>query len=89
MTKLPEEGEPLPPLLEAIQQLKYDPEQNTTEGIQYTLINSFNMKFFSNLKLFLYRIGSGTQGIWEFQFQTEEISICHCQLYGRSETEMR
>lgn len=32
MTKLPEEGEPLPPLLEAIQQLKYDPEENTTEG---------------------------------------------------------
>jgi len=37
MTKLPEEGEPLPPLLEAIQQLKYDPEQNTTEGIYSTL----------------------------------------------------
>lgn len=33
MTKLPEEGEPLPPLLEAIQQLKYDPEENTKEGM--------------------------------------------------------
>ncbi len=32
MKKLPEEGEPLPPLLEAFQQLKYDPEENTTEG---------------------------------------------------------
>ena len=34
MTKMPEEGEPLPPLLEAIQQLKWDTEENTAEGIQ-------------------------------------------------------
>ena len=32
MSKLPEENEELPPLLEAFQQLKYDPEQNTNEG---------------------------------------------------------
>lgn len=33
MKKLPEEGEPLPPLVEALQQLKYDPNENTTEGL--------------------------------------------------------
>lgn len=33
MSKMPEEGEPLPPLLEAFQQLKYDPEENTKEGL--------------------------------------------------------
>jgi hypothetical protein len=32
MTNTPAEGEPLPPLLEGIQQLKYDPEENTSEG---------------------------------------------------------
>lgn len=36
MKKLPEEGEPLPPLLEAFQQLKYDPEENTTEGLSFS-----------------------------------------------------
>lgn len=85
MTKLPEEGEPLPPLLEAIQQLKYDPEQNTTEGMQYSLMR----KKILIIKKKLYRIGSGSQGFWKFQFQTQEISICHCELYRRSETEMR
>ena len=35
MKTLPEEGEPLPPLLEAFQQLKYDPEENTTEGKKF------------------------------------------------------
>ena len=37
MQKLPEEGEPLPPLLEAIQQLKYDPNENTSEGFRLPL----------------------------------------------------
>lgn len=31
MTQVPENGE-LPPLLEGIQQLKYDPIENTAEG---------------------------------------------------------
>ena len=32
MKKMPEIGEPLSPLLEGFQQLKYDPEENTAEG---------------------------------------------------------
>ena len=32
MKQIPEEGEELPPLLEAFQQLKYDPEENTADG---------------------------------------------------------
>ena len=42
MKKMPEEGEPLPPLLEAFQQLKYDPDENSPLGIHsYSLIYSF------------------------------------------------
>ena len=45
MKKLPEEGEPLPPLLEAFQQLKYDPDENTTEG-NHDLFKLFVFTFF-------------------------------------------
>ena len=37
MKKVPEVGEPLPPMLEALQQLKYDPNENTTEGFKLQL----------------------------------------------------
>lgn len=32
MTKFPEEGEEMSPLMEGLQQLKYDPLENTPEG---------------------------------------------------------
>lgn len=32
MTKLPEDGSPLPPLFEGMQKLKYDEDLNTPEG---------------------------------------------------------
>ena len=42
MKKMPEEGEPLPPLLEAFQQIKYDPDENSPLCIHsYSLIYSF------------------------------------------------
>lgn len=37
MTKPPEPGDELHPLLEGIQQLKYDPEENTAEGLRLRL----------------------------------------------------
>ncbi|KAF4521026.1 hypothetical protein B566_EDAN002521 [Ephemera danica] len=47
MTKPLEEAGPLPPLLEGIQQLKYDPEENTTEELanNYKEDGNFNFKY--------------------------------------------
>lgn len=43
MTKSPEEGEELSPLMEGIQQLKYDSTENTPEGkVQSFDQTSFN-----------------------------------------------
>ena len=41
MQKLPEEGEPLPPLIEAFQQLKFDPNENTTEGLLHCNLGQY------------------------------------------------
>jgi len=61
MQKLPEEGEPLPPLLEAIQQLKYDPNENTSEelAISYKEDGNFNFK----LKKYRFAIANYTEGL--------------------------
>lgn len=48
MKKAPEPGEELHPLLEGIQQLKYDPAENTAEGlVMFTVL-----LFFCILRLF-------------------------------------
>lgn len=67
MSKLPEENEELPPLLEAFQQLKYDPEQNTNEGI-YLISLFLTFKFTPFIFVNVYRACSGTQRRWKFQF---------------------
>lgn len=44
MTQVPENGE-LPPLLEGIQQLKYDPIENTAEGKLCEKLSNFYHDF--------------------------------------------
>ncbi|XP_046447563.1 tetratricopeptide repeat protein 4-like [Daphnia pulex] len=61
MKKLPEEGEPLPPLLEAFQQLKYDPEENTTEDLALSYKDDGNFNF--KLKKYRFAIANYTEGL--------------------------
>lgn len=61
MKKLPEEGEPLPPLLEAFQQLKYDPDENTTEDLALAYKNDGNFNF--KLKKYRFAIANYTEGL--------------------------
>lgn len=61
MKKLPEEGEPLPPLVEALQQLKYDPNENTAEdlALSYKEDGNFNFK----MKKYRFAIANYTEGL--------------------------
>lgn len=61
MTQAPEEGEPLPPLLEGLQQLKYDPDENTPDELatSYKEDGNFNFK----VKKYRWAILNYTEGI--------------------------
>lgn len=55
MKKVPEAGEKLHPLMEGLQQLKYDPNENTPEGC---LLNH-DYTFFFNSDNLIFRTSSG------------------------------
>jgi len=61
MKKVPEVGEPLPPMLEALQQLKYDPNENTTEDLAVSYKDDGNFNF--KLKKYRFAIANYTEGL--------------------------
>ncbi|XP_046979522.1 DNA polymerase interacting tetratricopeptide repeat-containing, protein of 47 kDa [Schistocerca americana] len=61
MTKPPEEGQPLSPLLEGIQQLKYDESENTPEELAATYKEDGNFNF--KCKKYRVAIISYTEGL--------------------------
>lgn len=70
MKKPPEEGDELHPLLEGIQQLKYDPAENTEEGLAETYKQDGN--FYIKHKKYRMAIYSYTEGLNK-TFNNEEL----------------
>lgn len=70
MKKAPEVGEELHPMLEGLQQLKYDPNENTEEGLATTYKEDGN--FYVKHKKYRMAIYSYTEGLNK-DFDNEEL----------------
>lgn len=76
MKKAPEIGDEIHPLMEGIQQLKYDPEENTREDLAMTYKDDGN--FYMKHKKYRMAIYSYTEGL----HQKSENSELNSQLYN-------
>ena len=91
MKTLPEEGEPLPPLLEAFQQLKYDPEENTTEGQESVIVLMAHI-LHSTLKMIDLALAYKDDGNFNFKLKKYRFAIANYteglkQKCGKSEVD--
>jgi len=90
MTEMPKEGEPIPPLIEAFQQLKYSPDENTPHelALNYKEDGLFHFK----LKKFRIAVSCFTEGIRSAEKEVEqskENTLLLAQLYNnRSAAQM-